>query len=570
MANWESLTIRDIVTKIKDDQIVLPVIQRPFVWDTDKMSLLFDSFLKGNAVGAIICIEEENNTEPLFAFRKFTRDGTQTQSVEVETLPQGQWFIIDGQQRLQSIYIGLTGAYNGKRMFFDLFSDYQNQEYDFDFFDFANTAKMPPEDNKGRAGLNETLWYPADELYRRLADTNDDRQVAGEIITRKSINAEDKKKTVEDNVHVFYRSIFGGNSIGISKVSVNKSKDKIYNRQRIVELFRRLNAGGTILSAYDLVATTLKGFDSRMESFLRSMTEQHDSIGLNQDKLLKTLLILRDTPNKEMADLTAEDADFIVKNRDRIEKTFEVVRQFLELAKLTAWYADKNRSFIPIYFVAYHIFHSDSPTDKLLKLFARYDTCDISFANMRRWILLSLLNGVFSDTRGTGWIARRTGIRKIHAVMQQSKKKDFPVDDLFATYITHPLRFSPVITKDNLTAFDEHYLFYLLYDCQKTFRTEDKDHVHPKSRLSVAGIEETDINNVANYQLLESDTNRKDKRAKELADWIINCVKDENREGYLKRHCIPVDEELWKTENFACFLEKRKRLIAEKINDMFS
>ena len=566
MANWESLTIRDVVAKIKDNQIVLPVIQRRLVWDTNKMSLLFDSFLKGNAVGAIICIEEEKDSTPLFAFREFTKDGNPTRSFEVDNLSQGQWFVIDGQQRLQSVYIGLAGNYNGKRMFFDLFSDYQNQEYDFDF---TNTAEPLPKENKERGGINETLWYSADDLFRRLADTNDDSQVAEEIIAKKSINAEDKKKSVEKNVNAFYRSIFSGNSIGISKVSVNKSKDKIYNRQRIVELFRRLNDGGTRLSAYELVASTLKGFDPRMESFLESMTEQHDSIGLNQDKLLKTLLILRDTPNKEMADLTVEDADFIVKNRDRIEKTFDAVRQFLELTKLTAWYADKNRSFIPMYFVAYHIFHSDCLTDKLPTLFARFDTSDVSFANMRRWIHLSLLNGVFSDARGTGWIARRTGIKKIHAVMQRNRKKDFPVVDLFATYTAHPLRFSSSITKDNLSAFDQNYLFHLLYDCQKTFRTEDIDHVHPKSRLLVARIEETDIDNVANYQLLESNTNRNDKRAKELADWIENCVEDVNREGYLKRHCIPIDKELWKTENFACFLEERKRLIAEKLNEMF-
>ena len=119
MANWLSLSVKNAITKIKDGEIVLPVIQRRLVWTEDKMDLLFDSLLNGNSFGSIICIEEEKDSKPLFAFRPFTLDGNNKDSVEVKELPRTQWFIIDGQQRLQSFYIGLVGTYHGKRMYFD-------------------------------------------------------------------------------------------------------------------------------------------------------------------------------------------------------------------------------------------------------------------------------------------------------------------------------------------------------------------------------------------------------------------------------------------------------------------
>ncbi|GHT10670.1 hypothetical protein FACS1894170_03150 [Planctomycetales bacterium] len=530
--------------------------------------LLFDSLLKGNAFGAIICIEEEKDSEPLFAFRKFTDDGENTQSLEVERLSKGQLFVIDGQQRLQSLYIGLAGTYHGKRMYFDLFSDYAENEYDFNF---SEKEDVLSKTNKERAesGICDTFWYPVSELYQRLADTNADDQVAEEIIARKKINDDKQKKHIEKNLAVFFRSVFTGDSIGLSKVSVNKSKDKTYNRQRIVELFRRLNDGGTKLSAYDLVASMFKGFDYRMERFLDSMIEQYKKIGLTQDNLLKSLLILRNLPSKEMADLTAEDADFAVNNRERIEKTFDVLYKFLQLAKLSDYYGvDKNRSFIPLYFIAYYIFYSNHSTDKLLELFNRFDTNDSDFRNIRRWIHLSLLNGVFRS-RGSGWIPYKTGVRKIHHIMQQHQDKPFPADALFDMYQKHPLEFSPTITTDNLHTFDQEYLFYLLYDGEPTVRKEDIDHVHPKSKLEATGTDPFKVNYIANYQLLDSGTNRGAKSGKELGDWIENDVDETNRDSYLKRHCIPTDKRLWKSENFPEFLAERTELIVNKLNEFF-
>jgi hypothetical protein len=414
MANWSSLSVKNTITKIKDGEIVLPVIQRRLVWTEDKMELLFDSLLKGNSFGSVICIEEEKDTKPLFAFREFTRDGNNVSSTEVEELAKTQWFIIDGQQRLQSFYIGLVGTFNGKRLFFDLYSDCEEGEYDFRF---AVKVEDLSKTNKERAEstINECFWYPADDLYQRLSETTKARQVAKEIIAKMDIGDEARTDRIETTVQDFSDAVFSDESIGISKVSINKSKKPVENRQRIVELFRRLNDGGTKLSSYDLVASMFKGFDYKMEKFLDTVVAENKDIGVDQDTLIKLLLILNDKPTKEMSDLTAEDAEFATSNYERIQATLKALRQFLTVSNNVNWFAAaKNRSAIPLYFLAYHIFHSKTPTSKLNEMFIHFDTSDKEFHEMTIWLRISLLNKVFS--RGCGWIPYKTGIKKIHTV----------------------------------------------------------------------------------------------------------------------------------------------------------
>ena len=121
MANWKTYRISDVVNEIEEGKYVLPVIQRSLVWTEEKMELLFDTVLKGDSFSGVIAIKEEKGKKPLFNYRTFSKTGEAMESQEVESLRQTQLFIIDGQQRLQTFYIGLTGSFNGKKLYFDLY-----------------------------------------------------------------------------------------------------------------------------------------------------------------------------------------------------------------------------------------------------------------------------------------------------------------------------------------------------------------------------------------------------------------------------------------------------------------
>ena len=404
-----------------------------------------------------------------------------------------------------------------------------------------------------------------------LKDTDDEEIVADEIILNNDIEEKNEKDHIGKNIKAFYKNIISSESLGISKVTINKKLPEIDNRQRIVELFRRLNDGGTKLSSFDLVASILKGFSWEMESFLREMLQDNEDIGLSQENLIKLIFLLQDNYNKEMASIEASDAQFAIANKERIRIVIKALKDFLKRTYLYDYYKDENRSFIPLFFIAYHLFHKDISNKEVERYFDNYDTSNEDFPLMKDWILHSLLNGVFRS-KGAGWIPYSTGIRKILNVVKEHKNKLFPTDKLFSIYREHPIIFTKDYLIDNdydrLEDLDKSLIFYLIYG--KIIRTSDVDHIMPKNILLKKGYDLEEINSIKNFQLLDSRTNQFDKNGKSFFDWVSNPIYVKDLNGYLKIHLIPSNEALWKEENFREFIEERRKLILKKIRTFCS
>ncbi len=562
MANWKTHRISDIVNEIDEEKYVLPVIQRSLVWREEKMELLFDTLLKGDSFGGIMVIQEEKESEPLFNYRPFTKDGNFIPSRQVNKLTQQQFFVIDGQQRLQTFYIGLKGSINGKNLFFDLYSEF-NSFYEFKFEKDENNLPEQNNDDEDRA-IKDCFWFPVKELLRRLKETNDDDQVAESIIANKKITDEDKKKHISRNIRVFYRNIIAAEALGISNVVINKSLPELDNRQRIVELFRRLNDGGTRLSPFDLVASILKGFSWEMEGFLKEVLENNEDIDLTQDNLIKLIFLLQDNHRKEMVSIEASDATFAIDKADRIKATIKALKDFLNYSKLYDYYKEGNKSFVPIFFIAYHLFHLNISDSDLKKYFDNYDTGNSDYPLMHKWLFNSLANGVFRS-RGAGWIPYKTGIRKLLNEIKNHKGKTFPCQELFQVYYQHPIRFTEKYTIDNLDNLDRTFLFYLMYGCTRTNRTNDIDHIMPKNILESKGFEWEMINSIKNFQLLDYGTNRGEKNGKPFKQWVDNPSYVQDKKRYTEIHLIPDDENIWDEDNFEDFLKERGNLILNKI-----
>lgn len=560
MAIWKAYKITDVLTEIDEERFVLPVIQRRLVWDEEKMELLFDTLLRGDSFGGVMVIEEEKGSKPLFNYRPFTKDGNSISSREVDKLAQVQSFVIDGQQRLQSFYIGLRGSINGKILYFDLFSDF-NSEYEFKFESESSKLPKKPSDLQNRV-IPEHCWYQAGTLLKRLKDTNDEDQVADEIIKTLTVEDSDKQKHIIKNIKAFYKNTITADCLGISKVIVNKSLDELSNKQRIVELFRRLNDGGTKLSSFDLVASILKGFAWEMEGFLEDTLKSYDDIGLTQDNLLKMIFLFQDNHKKEMASLESGDAEFAIKNRDRILSTLKALKDFLTHSKLHNYYKGGSRSFIPLFFISYHLFHKELSNRQIERYFDNFETGNEDYIKMKKWIYHSLLNGVFKS-KGVGWIPYKTGVRKLLEKIQIYKDLEFPTEVLFDVYATHPVIFTTKYSLKNLHQLDSSFVYYLIYDRETAIRVNDVDHIFPRSILEELGFDYEKINNIGNFQLLDSGTNRGLKNGKAFSIWINNHVLDKST--YLNHHLIPNDEETWKEKDFLKFLDKRLKLILDKI-----
>ena len=209
MAEWTSVTIKSLLVDIEAKKIVLPVIQRRLVWDEDKMALLFDTVMNGNSFGGIMAVREEQGSTPLFATRDFTIDGTPLASAPDAKVDLTRLFIIDGQQRLQSFYIGIKGCTpNKKYLFMDLV-----RKGGFCFASEDATLPTMADDENEEGKKNPCCWVKVNRLYEMLNDIGDDSgkvlDVAYGIIDNRAPDLpRELQGNVSKNVLIFYNQFF--------------------------------------------------------------------------------------------------------------------------------------------------------------------------------------------------------------------------------------------------------------------------------------------------------------------------------------------------------------------------
>ncbi|WP_156505771.1 DUF262 domain-containing protein, partial [Sulfitobacter sp. HI0054] len=107
-------TIEKAVNEIAQNNYVLPAIQREFVWRPEQIERLFDSLMQGYPFGAFLFWKVRPDTATEFQFYDFVRNyhefkGVHRPKVEV---PKGLGVtaVLDGQQRLTALNIGLRGS----------------------------------------------------------------------------------------------------------------------------------------------------------------------------------------------------------------------------------------------------------------------------------------------------------------------------------------------------------------------------------------------------------------------------------------------------------------------------
>jgi len=100
---------------ITANKYVLPSIQREYVWDTEQIEALFDSLMRDYPIGTFLFWEINKEHVNDYDFYGFIRNyheykGVHNKKVDLKGL-DGVTAVLDGQQRLTSIYIGLKGTY---------------------------------------------------------------------------------------------------------------------------------------------------------------------------------------------------------------------------------------------------------------------------------------------------------------------------------------------------------------------------------------------------------------------------------------------------------------------------
>jgi len=114
-------TLNGVIAQIEAGKIVLPAMQRPFVWKDDRITRLIDSLLRGFPIGTALLWK----TSVMQRFRPFQKDIQSDAGITIDFESGGsseRYLVLDGQQRLTSLFVALAGTYDGKKLFLDALS----------------------------------------------------------------------------------------------------------------------------------------------------------------------------------------------------------------------------------------------------------------------------------------------------------------------------------------------------------------------------------------------------------------------------------------------------------------
>ena len=119
MAFQVPLTVSKALDRIHRHDYVIPAIQREFVWSQAQICNLFDSLLRKYPIGTFLFWQVPAADTKNYTFYDVMRDFHELKSRHSQKIPipdkRDVTAILDGQQRLTSLNIGLHGSYAVKR-----------------------------------------------------------------------------------------------------------------------------------------------------------------------------------------------------------------------------------------------------------------------------------------------------------------------------------------------------------------------------------------------------------------------------------------------------------------------
>ena len=565
------VTIREAVDAIHERRYLLPAIQRELVWEDDRICKLFDSLMRDYPIGSFLFWRVAGNRKSDFQFYEFLRNYHEKNSRHndrANIYGEGDiTAILDGQQRLTALYIGLRGSYAKKirwrrwqdptafpekELYLNLMAPLDEQErfqkdmlYDFAFLTKAEAA----------VSNEKVFWFKVGKMLD--FDKNNPSQIHSYLVQQGLVSDE-----------------FPG--ICLFKLSDVVQKDPVINYfeeedpdiEKALNIFVRINSSGVPLSYSDLllsIATSQwQNLDAREEinELVDALNDIGNRFNFDNNFVLKACLVLTD-----------EDVRFRIRNFNRanmlkIESKWAGIKEALTNAvhlvssfgfdarKLTA-----NNAVIPI---AYYLLSKDAGAGYVEQSQYRDDR-----DNIRRWLSIALLKGLFSGQSDRTLRDLRADIRTVGLFGELTRAQSMrfgveEIDDLLDSgYGTN-------------RAFLVLSLLYQTLDYKNLFHM---DHIYPKSffrpsRLtqhSIPSDKQDDFlekyNRIGNIQLLEGIINQ-EKQATDFLKWLNSVVRDSQEcTDYMRKHYIPPDVDL-SFQNFLKVFKKREQLIEQRLKEI--
>lgn len=555
-------TISEVVTEYLNRMTFLPAIQREYVWTPYAIEKLFDSILGDFPISTFLFwkIREENKNEWIaYEFiREYNSEYPHNKEANVAGINQDIYLVLDGQQRLTSLLVGLKGSY---RFFY-----YRWRKTKL----YLNILKEPikPENPEE---LTYQFQFREDDLPDPKNSEPQYWYLIGDILNY--VDAEDAKRAIKPKLVDLTEEQRDTANTHIGRLHsrihtlrlLNYYEEKSQDYDKVVEAFIRANTGGVKLEYSDILLSTAtakwKNLNAREE--IHSFTDNINTIGngysFGKDFVLKGALYLT-----EGLPIQYKVKNFTKTNLEKIEDNWESIKSNIEAAvKLVNKFGfnDKNLvakiSLLPI---AYYL--SKNPVKNFV---ASSNKADVrNQVIIQKWLIISLLKNAFGSSSDTT-------LKNLQDTLnEQSDYSNFPYDainkKLGIEAVFNEAEIENLLSINYSTKYSYLILSLLYPDRDWKDNRYHEDHIFPKSEFSTArlrrrGYDEEKMgiywkyyNSILNLQLL-TDSENLEKNSSDFQDWFLS--RDNN---FKDRHKIPTIDS-YDFDNFIEFITARKKLL---------
>ncbi len=574
MAFQTPLTVQKTIDNIVTKKYFLPAIQREFVWDTGQIENLFDSLLSGYPIGSFLFWQVSEDSRKRYEFYEFIQNYHELSfhhNPKANTSGQQDVVaILDGQQRLTALLIGLRGTYSSKvkwkkkttlrafperRLYLNLAGPAGEfgENFEFQFLTKEEGADLDEAHAWFRVGTILDLEGPQ-AVWAYLVDHGlSGNKFAGDCLFR-------LQEAICKNGLINYY------------LEEDQDFDKVLN------IFIRVNSGGTTLSYSDLLLSVATAkwsdYDAKEEitSFVDELSEIGEGFRVTKDLVLKACLVLCD----DIGDVRFKVDNFDEKNVKTIEAQWPSIRHYLRLAtSLVASYgfgAHNLTSVNALIPIAYYLGKRGVQENYILSATHSEDRTKV-----RRWLTAALLSGTFGYAGDTILSLLRTVI----GAQVKGPNDSFPAEQINQRLASanRPID----LTEEQVSGLLDYkfgtpqafLVLSLLYPWLDYSNKFHEDHIVPRSwftrsRLHKAALLGPSLDEaldrrdrLPNLQLLQGTPNM-EKSNKPFDQWLSEvCKTADERSTFKKNHFIP--EETATLESFLAFYDKRRTAMVDRL-----
>ncbi len=575
MAGFQSpITIAQAIEHIRKNEYLLPAFQRDFVWSAEQIEKLFDSLMKGFPISSMLFWKVKGETKTDFRFYKFLSNFIQYHKICNEAISTDHLndfhAILDGQQRLTSLYIGLCGSYAYKdyrkrwdyseynfptrHLYLNISRKFSEEESDKEFiFEFKD--KSVSEEKDLFRDSDGYMWFRVGKI---LSLHQDENYGIDEFADDNSIDKEAKRilRLLERVIH--------------DRSNINYYEEDDQKPDKAVNIFVRINSGGTALTFSNILMSiavaNCKKIDARTE--IKNLVDNIRSKGFNisQDFVLKAFLYLYHKDVRSM--ITSFNFGFIQRIEDNWDKIRNSIISLFDLLRsfgLNDYTMTSYNAALPI---LYYLHHKGIYNNYHQSINNREECLVI-----RKWLFSILLRKAFGSSADSVLMqSRRAYTQDIDKYYIGEDIISFPsqkinselkkISDVGIDYIEELL----MSQKDHRYTFS---LLAMLYpDLDYRNNNFHQDHLHPAASYNNLKQEDKDkygwsvYNSVLNLQMLDANENES-KNAQPLEEWIAKQTNANNLDKFLENHLIPNVN--FSLDNFSEFIEKRKAMLTERL-----